>query len=229
MRVAVTGSNSAGSSTATSAATAQVTAPTPPAPGGRNIVLNDQPFVCNGPVDYDLVKVTMRTSNRDAISLAAGCTGRIGRIEVESWTQDGVKVQNGTSNPAHDIVIGGGYVKCHDIAAGAHQDAMQAMAGTRITFRNVTFDCLGHSNFFVAVGGGGQSTPTDVVCENCVLGPNGANAARIADSMRSGLRNTLGCRSYRYGDGLIFMSSADNEVNVGNAEVNPNDARCQNL
>jgi hypothetical protein len=103
------------------------------------------------------------------------------------------------------------------------------MGGARLTFRNLNIDCLGHSNFFVARGGAGATTPTDVVCEGCVLGPNAANAARIATSVRSGLRNTLGCISYRYREGLIFMTSAVSVVNVGNVNIPSGDARCQNL
>jgi hypothetical protein len=227
IRVSVTASNSVGSATATSVATPVVTSvPTPPPPGGNSVILVDQQFVCNGPVNLAFVKVTMRFADRDAISLGPNCSGRIGRIEVDTWTQDGVKVQNNSSTPAHDLVIDGGYVECHAITPGAHQDGLQAMGGARLTFRNLVIDCLGHSNFFVARGGAGATTPTDVVCENCVLGPHGANAARIATSSRSGLRNTIGCRSFRYNDGLIFMTDALSAVNTGNLDLASNDSRC---
>jgi hypothetical protein len=237
LRVIVGATNSAGSASATSAATAQVTSTSSPPPGGGggggggggasgSVVLVDQPWVCTGPVNMELVKVTMRTANKDAISLGSGCTGRIGRIEVETWTQDGVKVQNNSTNAAHDLVIESGTVKCWALSAGAHQDAMQAMGGARITFQNVVFDCVGHSNFFVGKGGSGATTPTDIVCDNCRLGPNGGNAARIAgeSSVRSGVRNTIACRSFRWNQGLVFSGSG--YVNSANVETGPSDARC---
>ena len=103
------------------------------------------------------------------------------------------------------------------------------MGGPGITLRTLIIDCLGHSNFFVARGGAGATTPTDVVCEGCTLGPGAANAARIGTSLRSGLRNSVGWISYRFWDGLIFMSDALSVVNTGNVDVAPSDWRCQNL
>src|SRR5262245_53917313 len=86
---------------------------TPDLPVTGKIVVKEQPWVCRGPVEADLVKVTMRTNVQDAIRLDSDCTGRIGRIEVDTWTADGVKVQN-HGTVAHDLVIESGYVKCHD-------------------------------------------------------------------------------------------------------------------
>ena len=137
MRVVLTASNAAGSTSATSPATAVVGTtttlpspqPTPPPGDGGSVVVVDRAFVCNGPVNLDLVRVTIRNVTADAISLGANCSGRIGRVEVETWSSDGIKVQNNSATPAHDLVIGGGYVRCHAIAPGVHQDGLQAMGG----------------------------------------------------------------------------------------------------
>ena len=93
--------------------------------GGRTgeVILVDRPFRCRGPVDLDLVRVTIRTALDDAIRLDENCTGRIGRVEVETWTADGIVVQNHGA-VAHDLVIESGYVKCHAFAEGAHQDGV---------------------------------------------------------------------------------------------------------
>ena len=69
---------------------------------------------------------------------------------------------------AHDLVIESGYVKCHDVAGSYHQDGIQAMGGTRLTFRNLTVDCLGNANLFVNQGGLKVSMPTDVICDDFV-------------------------------------------------------------
>jgi hypothetical protein len=159
--------------------------------GGERILVN-RPFRCRGPVDLDVVRVTMRTENSDAVVLEEDCTGRIGRIEVETWTADGIKVQNG-GRVAHDFVIESGYVKCHDVAQGAHQDGIQVMGGSRLTFRKLRVDCLGNANLFLSKGGRGASTPTDVVCEDCVLGPNSGQTLFYAESVRSGVRRTIIC------------------------------------
>ena len=134
----------------------------PPAPpvSGNSIVLYDEPFICKGPVDIGLVKVTMPSTVQDAIRLAEDCSGRIGRIEIDTWTADGIKVQN-HGTVAHDLVIESGYVKCHDVAGNYHQDGIQAMGGTRLTFRKLTVDCLGNANLFVNQGGMKVSVPTE--------------------------------------------------------------------
>ena len=173
-------------------ADSDTTEETTPADPAKSRILENRPFVCTGRVDLDLVRVTMRTPVQDAISLATNCTGRIGRIEVETWTADGIKVQN-RGDVAHDLVIESGYVKCHDVFGEYHQDGIQVMGGSAITFRNLRVDCLGNSNFFLAQGGAGASLPTDVVCEGCVLGPNTAQTLFYADSLRSGARDTTVC------------------------------------
>jgi hypothetical protein len=186
-------------------------------------VLTNQAWTCNGPVNLNLVKVTMTSANTDAVRLSAGCTGRIGRIEIDTWTQDGIKVQNASTNAAHDLVVESGYVECHDIAAGAHQDAVQAMGGSRLTFRNLTLDCLGNSNFFVNSGGSGATRPTDVVCEGCHLGPRSSTTIRVNEATRSGARNTLFCP----GRNMTEFWGDSSSVNQGNTVLSSTDARCR--
>lgn len=193
--------------------TREATAPT----GGQTgeVVLANRPFRCRGPVDLDLVRVTIRTALEDAIQLDENCTGRIGRVEVETWTADGIVVQN-RGAVAHDLVIESGYVKCHAFAEGAHQDGVQVMGGSDLAFRDLRIDCLGNANFFVAEGGSHASTPTDVVCEGCVLGPNSSQTLFYADSVRSGARETTICtgrsRAVRVEPGAEAMVEEENTV-----------------
>jgi hypothetical protein len=84
-------------------------------------------------------------------------------------------------------------VKCHAFVEGAHQDGVQIMGGRSLTFRDLRIDCLGNANFFVAKGGSQASTPTNVVCEGCVLGPNSAHSLFYGASVRSGARQTTIC------------------------------------
>lgn len=196
-------------------------------PGGAatqpDVVLNGQGWRCTSAVDIDLVKITNPPG--DAITLGAGCTGRIGRIEVDTWTADGVKVSN-VANWARDVVVEGGYVKCHAIAGDTHQDAVQAMGGERIRFRGVSFDCLGNSNFFVNRGGSGAVTPTDVVCEGCFFGPRSATTVRVERSLRSGVLNSVGCRGRRVRTTFLFTPAATSPVNSGNSTLAASDPRC---
>ena len=112
----------------------------------------------------------MRTTD-DAIRLDQDCSGRIGRIEVGHL--DGRRDQGPEPREvAHDLVIESGYVKCHDVYGEYHQDGIQAMGGYLLTFRNLAVDCLGNANLFLNRGGARVSTPTDVVCERCILGPS---------------------------------------------------------
>lgn len=235
LRVTVTASNAFGLMASRSAPTATVAAAPAPAPAPSpapspdpgattgTVVLTGRGWTCDRPVDLDLVKVTSPTG--DAIVLAEGCTGRIDRIEVDTWTTDGVKVQN-AGTPAHDIVIGGGYVACHAIADGAHQDAVQAMGGARIAFRGVSFDCLGNSNFFVNRGGSGATTPTDITCDGCVFAGNSSTTVRVSSSIRSGARNSIGCVGRNVRVAFYATAEAQEPVSAGNTELPHDDPGC---
>lgn len=198
--------------------------PPPSAPTGQQVMLDGESWECDGHVDLDLVKVS--NPSRDAIQLGSGCTGRIRRIEVDTSSKDGVKIQN-QENPAHDIVIEGGYVRCTAIEDGAHQDAVQAMGGRNIIFRNVEFDCLGNSNFFVNRGGSGATTPTDIVCEGCRFGPSSATTVRVNNAIRSGVRSSRICVGRRVDDPIYFSENTVGPVDVGNTILPESDPLCQ--
>ena len=206
--------------------------PTPsPSPGpaprpGHTVVLENQGWNCRGRVDLDLVRVTMRSNTADAIQLDQNCNGRVGRIEVETWTGDGIKIQN-RGQVAHDLVVESGFVKCHDVAGGAHQDGVQAMGGERITFRGLRVDCLRNSNFFLARGGSGASTPTEIVCDGCVFGPHSGQTVFFATSLRSGARNSTICTG-RF-TAMRIDPSASSPVNAGNRVLPRNHPDCANV
>ena len=185
-------------------------------------MLTNQTWTCNKAVNLNLVKVTMR-SGGDAIQLSDGCTGRIGRIEVETWTEDGVKVQNRSSRAARDLVIGSGYIKCWSVSGGAHQDGVQAMGGSRISFRNLTIDCLGNSNFFVNRGGSGATQPTDILCEGCLLGPRSSTTIRVNNASRSGARSSMFCP----GRNMTEFWGDPSSIDQGNTTLARADARCR--
>lgn len=200
--------------------------PPPPPTVGNSVILEEEPWVCLGPVDLDLVKVTMRTTSEDAIRLDENCSGRIGRVEVETWTADGIKVHN-RGTVAHDLVIESGYVKCHDVAGESHQDGVQVQGGYRLTFRNLRVDCLRNSNLFISRGGSGASTPTDVVCEGCVLGPNSAQTLFFATSIRSGARRTTICEGRVQAKRIA--GGAEEIVDVDNKVLPRNDPACADV
>jgi hypothetical protein len=192
--------------------------PPPPAPPppGDSVVLVDQAFVCTGPVNLSLVKVTMRTTEQDAVRLLNGCTGRIGRVEVDTWTYDGIKIGRGS----HDIIVEGGYVNCPGLSTGAHQDGIQAMSGTNISLRNLRVDCGhpsgGNANLFIS-NCCGDPLPTNVVCDRCTLAAGNAHTLFIASSVRSGARNSVLCVG-RF-DTIRIESNAQQVVNENNVVV----------
>ncbi len=202
--------------------------PPPPPPPAGSVVLVDRAYECNGPVNLNLVKVTInaRSSGLDAVVLGENCSGRIGRIEVDTWSGDGIKVQN-SAPVAHDIAIESGYVRCHSRSGGYHQDGIQVMGGARISFRNLAVFCGGagvNAALFIARGGSGGSTPTDIVFENGRLGPNAAHTILLATSVRSGARGTVICpaRAVEF----EIQSSASSPINSGNTLAPANDSRC---
>ena len=193
------------------------------------VVLIDRAFECRGPVDLELVKVTVhrRTMPLDAISLDQNCTGRIGRIEVDTWSGDGVKVQNAGA-VAHDLVIESGLVRCYERTGEYHQDGIHVMGGRRITFRNVQVSCGRpgvNSNLFIARGGKEASIPTDILFEGGRLGPNSAQTVLLADSVRSGVRNTVIC-SGRHSDTRVH-DTAEDPVMTNNRVLGADDPKCE--
>jgi hypothetical protein len=173
-------------------------APAPP----RSLTLTDQMWVCNGPVDLDSVTVTMTPAypsrrDGDAVHLEAGCTGRIGSLNVTTSIADGVKVADG----AHDLTIGGGSIRCLAKLPVVHQDGIQVMGGARITFERLRVDCgraddtLIDSNLFIKQAGRSLTPPTDVVCVECYLGADAAHTVSIQQSIRSGVRSSTLCEA----------------------------------
>lgn len=214
----VSGASSGG--TTASPAPTTPTAPPPATESSRSVVLVDQAWTCRGAVDLDLVKVTMH-SGGDAVYLRQNCTGRIGRIEVDTWTGDGLKV-NAPAPAAHDLTIGGGYIRCQAQTRG-HQDGIQAMGGRNITFRGLEIKCGSNPNaqlFISSVNGG---NPTNIVCDGCLLGRGAASTLLIKHSSGSGARNSTICEG-RYFD--IRIEGATSPVNAGNSIIPSTDSRC---
>jgi hypothetical protein len=196
--------------------------PIPLPPPGDNVVLENRTWTCRGPVNIGLVRVTMR-SGGDAIHLRENCSGRIGRIEVETWSNDGLKV-NAPSPAAHDLVIEGGYIRCHAHEPGAHQDGIQAMGGARITFRNLELNCNSNPNAQIFINAANGGSPTDIVCDGCFLGSGGGSSLFINHSLRSGARNTLICPG-RFSP-IRVESGAQSPVQTANTVLSRTDARC---
>jgi len=169
--------------------------------GGSTVVQVDRTWTCTSRVDLDLVKVTITRAvygNRrleDAVHLRPGCTGRIGRLQVVQYAADGVKVAGGV----HDLTVDGGSIRCLAKAPGLHQDGIQVMGGTRITFRGLAVDCgrsrdrLINSNLFIKQAGKASDPPTDVVCDRCSLGGWAAHTVSVQTSVRSGITNSTLC------------------------------------
>jgi Ca2+-binding RTX toxin-like protein len=190
----------------------------------RPVFRKNRTFNCRGHVNKTLVKVKMRRRVDDAIHLRPGCTGTIERIEVDTWTADGVKINAEHAPAPHDIVIGGGYIRCHRRAGSTHQDGVQAMGGRRITFSNVDVRCrtAGNAQFFVQAAVGGY--PRAVVCVSCFLGGGAATTLRVERSSRSGARESTICRGRYFA--RVITRAAWSPVNTGNTFLRRSHPRC---
>ena len=194
-----------------------------------SVTLVNDTFNCSSypqPVDFDLVKVTItdQSVRRDGFHTGDNCTGRIDRIEIDVSSGDGVKVGQG----AHDLVIGGGFVRCNGNYGDVHQDGIQVMGGTRVTFQNLTVNCTTGTNsaMYINEGAGGNGRPTDVVCDGYTLmrGTDRNRALRIGDSLRSGARNSIiaWCGdgpSCGGGEAIWFSGAQTDPVNQNNRIV----------
>lgn len=182
-------------------------------------------WTCSGPVALDLVKVTIGAGQGNTLGIVIGknCTGSIARIEVDTASADGLKVQN-SAPVAHDLSIGGGYITCTAKAPTLHQDGVQVMGGTNILFHGLSIGCgraddsLIDSDFFVNKAGSGATTPTDVVCDGCFFGPGpAAHEVNIGESVRSGVRNSTVCPDKTPNNGALDVGpDAVDPVRDGN-------------
>ena len=162
-------------------------------------------------------------AGHDAIHLRENCSGRIGRIEVDTWTNDGLKV-NAPAPAAHDLTIEGGYIRCHDQAAGAHQDGIQAMGGARITFRNLELNCNSNPNAQIFINSANGGSPDRHRVRELPPRLRRRLVALHQPSLRSGARNTLICPG-RFSP-IRIESGAQSPVNSGNTVLPASDSRC---
>lgn len=179
--------------------TAAPTTTTAPPASQPDVIVNDPNgvgWVCTGPQDRNLVRITNMAAAADAIQLRNDCQGRIGRIEVSGRFQDCIKINPVAPEP-HDLRVDSGFCRATGppIPAEAHQDCVQAGGGDRITFRNFVFDCVGGGggNYFIASFNGG--TPDRIICDHCAFGPRHPNQIRTPSDPDSGVLNSLVCQS----------------------------------
>lgn len=200
---------------AAAAASAVLTAATGSTPMTGAVSQTDKTWFCQGPVNLSSVTVTIRNAQTDAVHLAAGCTGTIGKLTVVQYHGDGVKVAPG----AHDLTVGGGSIRCYAHDPGKHQDGIQAMGGQRVTFVGLDDQCLSANNsaLFVTEGPNGRELPTDIVCRGCYLA-GGGYPVRIAVSLRSGIVNSRVCPG-TFGTVRISPGEAQSPVDVGTQVV----------
>ena len=187
-----------------------------------SVTSTDHTWVCKGPVDLDSVTVTMTPASAatkaDAIHLASGCTGRIGRLEVTTSIADGVKVAQGV----HDLTVGGGRIRCLAKLPVLHQDGIQVMGGSKITITGLIVDCgrpqddLINSNLFVNKAGNSTEPPADVVCDSCEFGGAAAHTVSIQDSVRAGVVDSTICPAKFARQTLSIGTAAVDPVNVRN-------------
>ena len=143
-------------------------------------------WTCREKVDLDLVQVTIAPGAReDAVHLRPGCTGRIGKLVIVQRSGDGLKVAEGV----HDLVVGGGSIRCLAKAPRFHQDGIQVLGGARITFHDLKISCgrrderLINANLFINQGGRSRLPPRDVVCEDCTFGAWAAHTVSVQHSL----------------------------------------------
>lgn len=179
--------------------TSSVSIPSEPPDDQANVSLVDRTWKCDEPQDGTLVEVTITgTGNKaDAVHLNQGCTGEVTLHLVIEDGWDCIKVHGG----AHDLVVRG-FCEIHGRVGDVHQDFVQAMGGTDVTFEGFETRNAGlpgqnggggefaiHSSFFVNQGRGGNDVPTGIVCDGCTLDGGGTPVA-IGNSVSSGVRNS---------------------------------------
>lgn len=193
------------------------------APMTGSVTLVDKTWICNGPVDLDSVTVTIASVSKDAVYLRSGCTGRIGSINIVQYHGDGIHVNAG----AHDLVVGGGTIRCYAHDPGKHQDGIQAMGGTNVQFDDLDVGCYSANNSQVWINSGsnGNGIPTNVVFRGGHFqgyfaqgryGPGGSYGIAIVNSVSSGAIGATICPNAHPQRALYIGSGAVNPIDVGN-------------
>jgi len=204
-------------STTTTKATTSATAT------AGSVTLTDKPFVCSGPVNLASVKVTIKNVSGDAVMLRRGCTGTIGRIDVVQYRGDGIKV-----GAAQNLTIGGGSIRCYGHDIGKHQDGIQILGGSNVSFRNLDVGCYSANNSQVWIndgsGSGPGGVPTNVVFDGGRFqgyynggqyGKGGAYGVAIVNSVGSGVRNATVCPNSNPKRALYISDGAQAPVTSG--------------
>lgn len=195
-----------------------------------DVNLTNQVYKPSGDINLDLVKVEMRPDFAGKVNLGAlfgACTGRIGRLEIDTVIGDGIHF----GAACHDLVIESGIVYCHDLAPSAlHWDCIQFMGGYRITVKNMLvimrspdYDTEGRCCFMAA----GQSPPDleDVVFDGCYFEAHRdpiSTKAKVFEqvgSLRSGARNSVFCEAQAGTKPFKQTAAAVSPVNSGNIVI----------
>jgi hypothetical protein len=238
LRVRVTASNAAGSATATSAATAVVQAAPSPPPGEPvpgTTITTTSPWNCTGnissfgPLPIKVISTIPNPGTDNAINLR-GCYGDGNPATIDLILD--VRGNGSTIGTAYDAVRVGqnardlvvtGNVECGGRWGGIHQDIVQALSGSNITFVDFTSGDPDTGRWTCWGAGGGWyvnwangSIPTDLVCVRCKLATYNQNM-RIDEAVRSGARDSVFGYSRAYG---IFIGPlAVDPINQGNRVV----------
>jgi hypothetical protein len=182
----------------------------------------------NGPVDLDLVRVHVdckATCDQNALNLA-GATGRIGKVDILTEGEDGIKISGAT----HDLTISGGTVSSDAHYSTAHQDCLQALSGKHVLVQNVVFACSSANNAQWYMDGlATTSKPLDIVCDTCEFHPGKMlHTVTIGLSASSGVRNSLVCPGSAKNLQFYVDPTAVTPVNTGNTKPWPQglDPRC---
>lgn len=185
-------------------------------------IVQSSQWVCTGPQNRDLVRITLDAGSTDAVQLRQDCSGRIGRLEVIGRMADCIKVSP-VSPPAHDLYVGGGY--CRATAPpdpGVHQDGIQMGGGANLHFSNFVWDMLGGGGGNIFIAGFNGGTPTDFACNRCAVGPRHPNPVRTPSDPGSGVSNSLLCAP---ASGRAVFSPASGDKG-GNTIAPLGDPRC---
>lgn len=161
-------------------------------------------FICEGPVNRNVVTININQPTTNAVQFRTNCTGRIGSLRVTGAFADCIRVAP-VQPVAHDVTVQSGWCRVTGPPqSGVHQDCIQAGGGRNFLFQNFVWDCTGPGGgqFFIAGFSGGD--PDNFTCDHCAFGPRQQNQIRTpsdngaqGDPTISGVRNSRVCLTSR--------------------------------
>jgi hypothetical protein len=190
----------------------------------------DNTYDCFDPPAGTVLNIDQLNVNCDTATLGGhaydcerfntGVTGRVGKDTCATISQDCIKVTGATS-----LSIGGegSSISCNTAPGGGHQDGIQVLGGTDVTFTGFNDACQSSTNAQLFISGINGSLPTRIYFVHGKLNPVTPHFhnVTIGPSVSSGVIDSVVCPDQNASSPYVVNANAvtpvpQNDPSLGN-------------